>query len=1095
MNCIDSTDNCNECGRIIVVSELNKLTCSICINDYHVQCTNLSRFDHKGMSKINRDNWTCHKCICLFPFNHIIDENVFVKLTKNIWKRNIPFNCEDLLFDPFEHLKLNDVKLPCDQYDPDIQHYSGSQNIDEVCNSNYYDNEEFNNMISDNSSRKLSFYHCNVRSARHNSTNLSNYMMCLKHRFDIIGLSETWLNPIITDIGGFPDYVQVHKYREKKSGGGVSLLINNQIKFHELDSLCMCNEVAETVFVEIEMSEKNIIVGCIYRPPGKNVSNMKDFNDTMTKLLNTLSKSKKEIYLMGDFNIDLLHYKSHKLTAEFVDLMLSSSFFPLINRPTRVTEESATIIDNIFTNSPALDSHKSGILPTDVSDHFSIFTIICGHNNISIDNIPIITRQINNGNLSQMKNELQNMNWIHVLDCKDTEMAYSTFSNTFQEVYDKNIPVKIIKHSKRFLKKPWITEALIKSIDEKNRLYKVIRVCGNNTDEDKYKKYKNKLTSLLKIAERKYYRERLDKNKNNLSKLWNVLNEVINRKKQDKRNVTFKHNNATYTDSRSIADQFNNFFLNAPKEICRKFPPPTNNPSCHVVHNKRSIFLNPVTETEVSYILSHLKNSSAGNDHFEPKVVKHVSKYLVIPLVYICNLSFSEGIFPSPLKIAKVVPIYKKGDRTSFTNYRPVSVLPVFSKLLERLMYNRLENFIEHYDILNQNQFGFRKGHSTYMAMSILVDKFHETINDNKFMVCLFLDLSRAFDTISHDILLDKLHAYGIRGTAHEWLSNYLNNRRQFVSYNGMNSYNGNIDIGVPQGSILGPLLFLLYVNDLYNVTNKVSFIQFADDTSIYATGSSLADVISIIQSEVCLISEWLRNNKLLLNASKSSYMIMTNRKKYAGNDNIMPIKIDGTSVECVPETKFLGIVLDNRLTFKSHINTVASKLSKGIGILCRAKRLLDSKTLTLLYNALIQPYLAYCITIWGHTYQTYISRIHLLQKKLVRIISNSDFRAPTINLFKSLKIMTIYQLYEYFTAIFVYKTLHSKVPAQFWHYFKRNVISRHYYDLRPGFHTSKVSEFSVKVMGPRIWNRLSIDVKKLNSVNYFKYKLKKCII
>jgi len=343
-------------------------------------------------------------------------------------------------------------------------------------------------------------------------------------------------------------------------------------------------------------------------------------------------------------------------------------------------------------------------------------------------------------------------------------------------------------------------------------------------------------------------------------------------------------------------------------------------------------------------------------------------------------------------------------------------------------MYNRLENFIDSYSILNQNQFGFRKGHSTYMAMSVLIDKYHEAIDNHEFMVGLYLDLSRAFDTISHDILLDKLHAYGIRGIAYDWLTHYLSNRKQFVSYNGIKSNIGHITIGVPQGSILGPLLFLSYVNDLHNITNKVSCIQFADDTTIYATGPSLTDIVSIIQSEIILISQWLKNNRLSLNVAKTNYMIMTNKKAYDMSN--IQIKIDDIPVECVTETKFLGVVLDNQMTFQSHINQVANKLSKGIGILCRARRLLCSNTLILLYNALIQPYLAYCIIIWGHTYKTHISRIHLLQKKIIRIISNSTYRAPTAMLFKSMKIMTIYQLYEYFTAIFVYKTLHNETPT-----------------------------------------------------------------
>ena len=247
MNTHNLAHNCGECGRMTGVNG-SKLACSLCLELYHVQCTNLSRFDHKSMTKYDKQNWMCHNCIYVFPFNTVLEQDLFVKLTQNQWKSNVTIKCQDLLFDPFERLKSHDIKLPCDHYHPDIQHFTDSHNIDEVCNSNYYDSEEFNNMLPNNA--KLSFYHCNLRSAKHNSIDLSNYMRSLKNTFDIIGLSETWLNSTTTDIVGFPNYVQVHKYREQKTGGGISLLINDKIRFHELESLSMCTEVIETVFVE-----------------------------------------------------------------------------------------------------------------------------------------------------------------------------------------------------------------------------------------------------------------------------------------------------------------------------------------------------------------------------------------------------------------------------------------------------------------------------------------------------------------------------------------------------------------------------------------------------------------------------------------------------------------------------------------------------------------------------------------------------------------------------------------------------------------------------------------------------------------------------
>ncbi len=331
-------------------------------------------------------------------------------------------------------------------------------------------------------------------------------------------------------------------------------------------------------------------------------------------------------------------------------------------------------------------------------------------------------------------------------------------------------------------------------------MFRDLWVRGHNIDEDCYKRYKNKLTTLLRNAERIYYKNKLETNKNNLTKLWRTLNEVISRKKHDNRSITFWHNNIDISDKYAIASLFNKYFLNAPKEIYKTIPSKCHDPCKYVNRSSGTLFMKPVTNDEIKKLLSSLRNTSAGHDDINPYAVKQVKDYLVEPLTYIYNLSLSSGIFPSKLKIAKVLPIYKKGDKSSVTNYRPVSVLPVFSKLFEKIVYNRIVEFIDKYNILSENQFGFRRNRSTHMAISALVEKFHTAVEDNKFMVGLFIDLSRAFDTISHDILLAKLSMYGIRGVTLDWIKSYLRNRKQYVSYRNAKSEMCNIEIGIPQG-------------------------------------------------------------------------------------------------------------------------------------------------------------------------------------------------------------------------------------------------------------------------------------------------------
>ena len=260
--------------------------------------------------------------------------------------------------------------------------------------------------------------------------------------------------------------------------------------------------------------------------------------------------------------------------------------------------------------------------------------------------------------------------------------------------------------------------------------------------------------------------------------------------------------------------------------------------------------------------------------------MKYVKESLIQPLLHICNMSLSNGVFPDVLKIARVVPIHKNGQTGDFNNYRPISVLPFFSKLLEKLVYNRMLKFIDDFNIIHDNQFGFRRNRSTYMALNVLLDKFHESVTSKEYMIGLFMDLSRAFDTISHDILLNKLYKYGIRGLSYDWIKSYLSNRKQYVNYKNSSSDTLNVNIGIPQGSILGPLLFILYINDLHNVSDKLTLLQFADDSSFFVSGRSLPELFNVLQNEIVKIREWLNNNKLSLNISKTNYMIMTNQKK-----------------------------------------------------------------------------------------------------------------------------------------------------------------------------------------------------------------------
>ena len=579
---------CEVCMKNVVLQYGNELTCSICSCNYHVRCTNLSKYDYKHLSETDRKEWICVECVHMFPFNHISDDRHFLKMTMNSWSIKVPLNCNDMIFNPFDmKLSPNDCAYKIDECDPDFNYFSNIIDANSNFDSKYYDVNEFNDTMPTSSSRNLSLFHCNIRSANSNSGDLSMYLASLNHNFDIIGLSETWLSEKCHSIDGFSAYDHLHKYRDGKRGGGVSLLIHNNIQYKELDSISVMNDNLESLFIEVKLENSKFIVGCVYRPPGKN---LKEFNIEMNCILSSLTKTNKEVYIMGDFNIDLLQYKSHADTDNFVNSMMASSFIPLINRPTRVTEGTATIIDNIFTNSHDISRFLTGILPTDVSDHFPIFCISSQHKVPNCTNRDTRVKHIiNTRTLTNLNTNLQTADWSPVIQCDDTNIAYNNFVDIFRESYDRSIPRKQEKRNNQQFKKPWMTNDMLNLIREKNKMYKIMKISGSSDDKLVYRTIRNKVSNILKLAERKYYSNLVETNRTNLSKMWDTLNSIINKKKRNKL-VTFHHNGNDLTDAESVAKQFNYHFKNAPLHIYKSIPAPSKDPCSFVNNISNTIF-------------------------------------------------------------------------------------------------------------------------------------------------------------------------------------------------------------------------------------------------------------------------------------------------------------------------------------------------------------------------------------------------------------------------------------------------------------------------------------------------------------------------
>lgn len=1092
---------CGICSNRLLSHSLH-IRCSVCNNCYHIKCLpNVDRTDTIYTErKINE--WMCINCSeHTFPFNHFIDNDEFLQaLSENLRNcNNISFKIlNEKIFNPFEINEGNN-NISLFDIDPDFQYFSDVNQCYEV--SDYFLEDTFVNKCSQLSVGKcFSIIHMNIRSMSKNLDAFVNYLPNLDLLFSVIGLSETWLKDSNVQTLNITGYNQENVYRSDKVGGGVSIFVLQAIEYQPRNDLNVLNQCIEAIFVEINKDQigfnRNVICGVIYRPPNTSIH---QFSDHISEILSKIKHENKIVYLSGDYNIDLLNVDNHLPSSEFIENMYSHSFIPLINKPTRVSNVSATLIDNIYCNDVHSNQVFKGILYTDISDHFPIFCINLT-NLITSKSCNAMTRSLSQQNINIFYDALRLVNWQAVQSCTDCQQSYTLFYELFYKCYDECFPLRIIKNNYHN-RKTWLTAGLKQSIKVKNKLYVNSKKHPTIANICCYKKYRNKLNGLLRKAERNHYDEVFTHNKNNLKKSWAIIKEVINKNKNKNKSISSKFviDNNIISDNNVIAETFNKFYVNIGPSLAKKIPNCHKNPLSYInKHVSESMLLHAVDNNEVQNIITSLKEASPGWDNIHAKIIKCTYNLFLDQLTHILNLSLLQGVFPDQLKIARVIPLYKSDNSMLVNNYRPVSVLPVFSKILERLMYNRLYSFIIKHNIFYKYQFGFQKGHSTNMALIVLVDKIMSALDNGDFVLGVFIDLSKAFDTVNHKILLNKLYKYGFRGIVHEWLQSYLNNRKQYVIFSNCQSSQCSISCGVPQGSILGPLLFLLYVNDMVNASSVLFPILFADDTNIFLNGKNMTELFQTMNLELKNIVEWLNVNKLSLNVKKTHYMLFGLSKRRTLTNEVLCI--NNEVITKVASTKFLGVVIDYKLCWSEHIHYIKSKISKGIGILCKARKVLTRSTLLSLYYCFVYPYFTYCIEVWGRASEIYISSLVKLQKKILRIIQSASYRAHTAPIFLQLKILQLNKVYIYSVTMFMFKFFKGLLPNIFNDMFIRNTDT-HNYSTRQSNHLhvpfSKLTTMyrTMKHQGAIIWNLMSSKITYDCKMYTYKQNLKSYLV
>ena len=919
---------------------------------------------------------------------------------------------------------------------------------------NYLEPEEVHSQIGPNSFSILSH---NIRSLSGHFENLkySLYSM-LPASFSVIALQEVWSIHKHYDLVGFSDIIYKTRDKDKERnpncGGGVGFFVNKMFDFEILEEESIFVEgVYESLWIKIEVSKNNYkIIGNVYRPNTAPKANTKQAIEIHSSILSKISKSKDHskcsIEIVGDFNLDLLQFQNHEQTNDFLEASFSYGLLPVITKPTRITPTSATLIDHIWVKNKS-ELHSAGIILSHISDHYPTFYVHRAHEEKQ-PLTPFKTRKINKDSQNSFKQLLANSNFESVLNDDNPETAFDNFFeiyNTSAELAFPEVTVRPKKHT--FVHSPWMTPGLLISCKSRQKLLRAKEKNPSDQNVAKFRAYNKIFTACRRKAQSLYYSEKFTQCKSDLRETWNLIREVSGTKvkRRDKIPDFFRHQDRILRDPTKIADEFNKYFAEIGPKLAEKVPPSTKTFSDFLGSKVEGEFkFSELSATRLFNFIKKMKpKTSFGEDLVSNKVLQFVAPTILKPLNHLINLSLKTGFFPQKFKVAKIVPIHKDSDRHEFNNYRPISLLSSFSRLLESIVSYQLTAFADAYNIFYQHQYGFRAKHSVVHPLLQFSEKILQALSEGNINISIFVDLKKAFDTVDYEILLAKLEHYGVQNTELLWFRNYLTKRTQYTNiYHKGQSFDSCLlecKCGVPQGSCLGPLLFLVFINDLPNSTDLFS-ILFADDTTFQISGANTSDIFVRANIELKKAEQWFCANKLTLNAKKTRVMVFKNKGQHVHYQNLY---LQNNIIERAGERckenfiRFLGIWIDEDMTFSGHLSKLKSKLNSGIYALATCTKVVPFRVRKLIYHSLFESHLHFGSIIYGASNPKNLSAIETVQRKAIRVLTRSAYNAHSDPLFKKHKLLKVSDLIQMNQSIFARQFKNGKLPSSFNNFFQ----------------------------------------------------------
>jgi hypothetical protein len=664
-----------------------------------------------------------------------------------------------------------------------------------------------------------------------------------------------------------------------------------------------------------------------------------------------------------------------------------------------------------------------------------------------------------------------------------------------------------------------MTAGLLISRTTKNHLHKLSLTDPSVVNLQKYKNYKTIYFRVLRGAKKIYFKNKINENIGNPKKTWDTLNEIMGKAKKKDLISQININDVTETEPTKIANHFNSFFTSVGSKISNDVPAVAKPPEDYINYGRPipEMVLGNTTPEHVLKTIRKFKSKSSCDIHgVSSKMIKFIGHEISRPLSHIFNLSLASGTFPTLLKQSRVIPIFKTGNHLDCDNYRPISLLSSISKILEKIVAEKLLAHLSNNDLLYVHQYGFLPKKSAEHNLLHIINYVSEALNDGNYCVGVFLDLKKAFDVCSHPILLKKLTKMGINGTTHKWFANYLSGRTQKTDINGNLSEELNLDISVIQGSILGPILFLCYINDFYSATTLFS-VLFADDTTCLSKGKKLNDLLLYVNSELQKIALWFRSNKMAVNTSKTKFIVFRTHGKpinindcvltYNSNEPGQPVdpllfsQIDRIYNEGQEKFfKLLGVHFDEYLSFDPHIAHLCAKISKSLFCINRIKNFVNKDSLKQLYYAMIHPHLSYCLNVYSCANTTALQKLRIKQKDAIRSISLAGYRDHTKPLFAENKILPLDEMIKFARLKFMHNFTHRRLPLSFHGLWTTNIMRNPLRVLRnadelyvPAHHLATVRRFPMFSF-PLEWNQ-EADRKLNPSLNVYCKMLKSALL